>query len=722
MRGLIYKNLLLWHPRRSGNVMICSMAFAISFVALIPSFFSIFVLLALLFALALGTGAGTGVFTADAKNDSLRFLETLPTSRWQVWLANWLNELAVILAATLCLCWYPLLVRPAVFGDPSMRDPLTDFAVSSRFSLPLGVLACAFCYCGITVFVRTFFQEDKTAIIPVAISINLFIVGPAALVVIAELAPTLPELVPLCWTMGLLFSAAAFVSFLVQPREGGRMVFFLAAGVPLMLILFSLEMGILYEQGLKWSALSPHDRIALRDIQVLQGSHPLILANAYTPRSGTHTLLIDPASGGVRKLGRALEDAGDRRSPVEDHRLFWNKFGPDGLIPMSPHLFGISARDGRRTDLPLSNRVSIGPRTYRVRNCNWLAGRNLLVVNALIDQYGPDDNRFAILLMDPAGEMKRMIPSFSYDFGVNKDRLLAKSKGDAGDLLTYCDLSTLQCESTALNGPLLGVSPDLREVLLLRCDPAAGSMRQEMLLLDVETQKVRQLVGPEGFPTLSGAAIADERPFSLKRFPMADSAGRCSYESCAVDWIHRRAVRVGRHPVGERARQFIEEIDLDSGKRKLLVGEEALPDTAVEPDSSSVQTQVRLTDYSADGETIRYTAAGHRWHVGVSGGTAVDAGDAEMRTDVVDIIDYPRVRGSFWIQLTNEKGSNSSSVGILQLHEGEKLRELCRVPDLTYADWLGDDEVLLATDNRLWTVDLSGNTRKVLLDYPSLWH
>src|SRR5215212_9780067 len=143
MWALLRKNFWTWHPMLSANLVTFALALGFSIADALWHVPAGLWGLVLLFMVVISQAAGTSALGVDLKDDNIQFLQYLPVRWWQVWVANWANELIALLVLVPLVCWY----RVVHFVGPTEMErymPLRDLFFSSRWMLPLGLTSIAF--------------------------------------------------------------------------------------------------------------------------------------------------------------------------------------------------------------------------------------------------------------------------------------------------------------------------------------------------------------------------------------------------------------------------------------------------------------------------------------------------------------------------------------------------------------------------------------------------
>ncbi len=345
---LLRKNFWLWDPRKGANLVLLAVALLFS----ISDFFMNFppaawgLMLVLMFLL--GQAGGASALNTDLQHDNILFLEYLPI-RWSwLWLANYLDQFVFNLVFIFFLTWHRLLFfkplsPPAVDVTDPFSDPILSPLYASRWLLPVALFAFISASFAYTLFWRTFFRTDKAAIVPNLLAGVLFLSWPIAFFTLMHLAPSIADLVPILLLFTFLFSLASFLAFAMPPRYWPRWLRFLTAGLPLITLLFAIEVLVFFASADRWSRLD----FSEPELRFNAATFPDASPNPYTLltvrsfRSGSHTFYWDPSLDSPKYLGRELSTTDDElnddntttRSTSARNLAFVAEFAPRTLWP-----------------------------------------------------------------------------------------------------------------------------------------------------------------------------------------------------------------------------------------------------------------------------------------------------------------------------------------------------------------------------------------------------
>lgn len=253
-------------------------------------------------SILIGTGFGRYTFGADLLGKNEPFLQYLPLSRSQIWLANFTYGLAWALLASLVLTaapmwtWTPL-ERP--------ENPLQLLVLSSRASLFFGVLSVVLLtFCSVSYY--RFYSTSDNATMLNAITMIAVVAAWTLLPIWVGITPSMYETFPAAMALASLLALGGYICYAHTPVHWSRLRRFFSASLPLKFVILCVFGGILFLQTQRWIHLEPGESITLGSVTLVAGQPRIVVISLWSTRSGSHVYAVDLETGKRKYLGRNL--------------------------------------------------------------------------------------------------------------------------------------------------------------------------------------------------------------------------------------------------------------------------------------------------------------------------------------------------------------------------------------------------------------------------------
>jgi hypothetical protein len=711
MLALLRKNLWLWHPKLSANWLVT--AFALAFAAadarweFVGGWIPMIVMIGLL-----GGAAGSSALDTDFKEHNDRFLEYLPVRWSHVWLAASLNELAACGVVILCLTGYRVLSWAPQQGEDG--GVVESLLFASRWDLLLMLGAVIFYSFASSMFWRTFFRGEKSAIVPQLLGQMLFVWVPVAALALTQLLPSSRGLAWVLLQLGAGFLAAAFFAFVLPPRHWGKWRQFLVYGSPLLIALFVYEMSLLYVWSGRWAKLDwSEPRLRHHSARWKEGSADSEAGGAVkilSMRSGDHTYWCDPVSGRTWHLGRRMILAsGTATGPKGTLLAAFMKFRPNDLWPTRERLVIFSP--DRSVWREVGEMHSLVQEGHKANRMAWAAdGKHLLVTTMNHQGLLP-----SLIVMDQNGQVLKKMFLSSIDSDIvtsHSGRMVTRAassespgEGDEEPLrLRVGEIAGTDEREVELPGNVLCFSRDLHMAYCWREQVRDGMREYSLVQVSLDDGAEQVLIAD------AGSMSASSRPMQTT-FGSSFAGERERYEpwrTAPMAWVSAdggQIVWLARRMDQQMRRMSLMHLDVAAGTRRVLVGEQDLPSTSIMEDGSESR-KLRVWGFTRDGREFIHQMENTVCYTGVDSG--------QVRKAEVDELDSIQLSPNGKRILRHSRdGERADSVW--QVLDGERALTVQGLDGADSVEWIDDENLLVTRRSSTSIVSLDGGPPRRLL-------
>jgi hypothetical protein len=710
MWALLRKNFWMWRPSRSANCALFSFALAFSLLDARWRFSGIAWILPCYLVVLLGLAGASSAMNIDLKHDNILFLEYLPIRRWQIWLANSLDQLIACLLVIPLLCWCRVLTWTAADADLA---PGEHGLFESRWLLPVALASGVFFVFSYSLYWRTFFKSDKATMVPSLLGTSIYIVLPFVIPAVLMLAPTFWDVLPLVLIQGTVFALGSFIAFSLPPAHWTNARRFVWLGIPLALAALCIEIGMELHACGRWQRLDWKEEGLSVFVQPTSGGSQWVIANVQSPRSGGHFFVYEPGHDRFTYVGRNLNFM-TRQSVSRDNPLIAvpNEM-PFEWWPFHFPIECILADGAGKSELfPRGVVTDNTGQQFRISEAYWLQNGKLL----LLVGYGGTSYKQTALCMNKSGGIARTFDAMNGCLTSQTEILTATSLGNqstdaAENQFEYRLYDTVSSQESRfqLPGRVLCFSDDLGEAACLCTNTRNNLAYDSVVLVRIPTGEKRTVLEEGILPPIP------QRDFQQRPGYFDPLAARSNFVSFYLsngptiifDRQFQKAVALVLRYDQAVVHPSLEFIDLVGGTHRTLVPEKDLPVRSL----STTDFGLNLFGFTSDGRNFTYMSFDQLTRVRVADGHA-------NATKLQGANPIPELSASgnraICCGINPARGRNSQTINYVVL-DMRTSRVLCKIADASSLQWLDEDHVAVARKEKLFIADIATQAERQLL-------